>query len=316
MARQRFIWPELWSDPTIARLPERDFLLYIACFSLADDEGRLLGDAAWLNAHAFPYRDYAQSEVKAMRNNIAKTSRSFHAYTVDGIDYIQFDNWDDFQKPKYPKPSKFPGPEQAGRKSNSRHGEVISAGERQWVRRGYIKKHVREAVLARDNNRCVRCGSDKNLQMDHILAVSKGGSNEPDNLRTLCRSCNSSKRDRDDISNNRETFLREQEQEHKSPFSGLGRAGLGRVGLDRAGLESAGEDSREDLLLEVGKILARVRDADELSETTLMAYATRLPLGAVAKVRESVEIARSPVGVGYAVNALKSEIEMRTPDAA
>ena len=34
------------------------------------------------------------------------------------------------------------------------------------------------------------------LHLDHVLARSKGGSNHPSNLQTLCESCNSGKCDR------------------------------------------------------------------------------------------------------------------------
>lgn len=300
MARQRFIWPDIWSDPVIGRLGETEMLLYIACFSLADDEGRLLGDPVWLKAQAFPYRSYSPEKVQKVRDELSNRCQSFHIYVVDGIDYIQFMNWHEFQKPKYPKPSKLPGPEHNGRQSNSRHGEIVGPPGRQWVRRGYVKNHVRAAVYARDNNQCVVCGNTKNLQIDHIVAVSKGGSNDPDNLRTLCRSCNSSKCDRETIHPNRETFLQNSSQ---------GWVGLGRDGLDRAGLEPAEQDI-EEKSREVDRILERTGEGDAYSRELLLSLTRQLPFGAVAKVRESVELA-DKVGVGYAVNALKSEIAER-----
>ena len=48
-------------------------------------------------------------------------------------------------------------------------------------------------VFARDDYRCVCCGTRENLSVDHIHPVSKGGTNDMDNLQTLCRSCNSKK---------------------------------------------------------------------------------------------------------------------------
>lgn len=37
---------------------------------------------------------------------------------------------------------------------------------------------------------CELCQSTKNLVIDHIIPLSQGGTNELDNLRTLCASCN------------------------------------------------------------------------------------------------------------------------------
>ena len=49
------------------------------------------------------------------------------------------------------------------------------------------------AVFARNDYRCVNCGSRDDLTVDHIRPVSKGGTNDDDNLQTLCRPCNSRK---------------------------------------------------------------------------------------------------------------------------
>ena len=58
----------------------------------------------------------------------------------------------------------------------------------------YIKNPTKTEVLIRDNHKCQSCGSDKKLEFDHIVPVSKGGSSEANNLQLLCRSCNRSKR--------------------------------------------------------------------------------------------------------------------------
>jgi len=64
--------------------------------------------------------------------------------------------------------------------------------------RTHIHPTVRAAVLARDGHRCVLCPATNDLTLDHIHPWSKGGADTLDNLRTLCRSCNSAKRDRTD----------------------------------------------------------------------------------------------------------------------
>lgn len=56
-----------------------------------------------------------------------------------------------------------------------------------------IPVDVRALVFARDGLACVACGGGDDLTVDHIVAVANGGTDDPDNLQTLCRPCNSSK---------------------------------------------------------------------------------------------------------------------------
>lgn len=51
----------------------------------------------------------------------------------------------------------------------------------------------RYRILKRDNFRCVACGAkagDIELQIDHIVPISKGGLTTDDNLQALCVTCN------------------------------------------------------------------------------------------------------------------------------
>lgn len=52
---------------------------------------------------------------------------------------------------------------------------------------------MRFAIFRRDGERCKRCGSRHNLEIDHIVPISKGGKSTYDNLQTLCHSCNMEK---------------------------------------------------------------------------------------------------------------------------
>ena len=215
MARQRFIWPDIWKDPVFGRLTADEQVFFIGCFSIADDEGRLNADPAYLRGELFTYKDLPLKRILAIRDAVVEKCVHVHLYTADGNDYIALLKWAEYQKPKYPKPSKLPEP------------------------------------------------------------FPEASPNLPEGL----------------------------------PESGsVGWVGLGRDGLDRAGLGSA-DEKREERLHEVSRMLDQAVDADELSETTLMAYASRLPLAAVAKVRESGQLSRRKVGVGWFVNALKSELE-------
>ncbi len=52
---------------------------------------------------------------------------------------------------------------------------------------------VRSIVLERDGHACTYCGSDKQLEGDHIVPLCRGGSNAFVNLAAACRPCNLSK---------------------------------------------------------------------------------------------------------------------------
>lgn len=79
-----------------------------------------------------------------------------------------------------------------------------SEESRRKTERSKMSQSLRYDILKRDGFRCVLCGRSArehgvDLEVDHIIPVSKGGKTEPDNLRTLCKDCNRGKRDKDEI---------------------------------------------------------------------------------------------------------------------
>jgi 5-methylcytosine-specific restriction endonuclease McrA len=68
------------------------------------------------------------------------------------------------------------------------------------VKRKPISKLQRFEIFKRDNFTCHYCGNHPPhviLEVDHIIAVSKGGTNNEDNLITACFNCNRGKAARD-----------------------------------------------------------------------------------------------------------------------
>jgi 5-methylcytosine-specific restriction endonuclease McrA len=53
-----------------------------------------------------------------------------------------------------------------------------------------IPQRVRHEVWRRDQGRCVDCRSRERLAFDHIIPVSKGGSNTVRNIELRCETCN------------------------------------------------------------------------------------------------------------------------------
>jgi hypothetical protein len=62
MARIRTIKPSFWEDELVGALTPVERLVFLGCFSLADDEGRLRGSAAWVRNQLFAYDDAVTRE--------------------------------------------------------------------------------------------------------------------------------------------------------------------------------------------------------------------------------------------------------------
>lgn len=58
---------------------------------------------------------------------------------------------------------------------------------------------IRKKVLIRDNDECVKCGSEDFLQVDHIIALEKGGENTVENCQTLCIDCHIKKHEGESV---------------------------------------------------------------------------------------------------------------------
>ncbi|MBU8871347.1 MAG: HNH endonuclease [Gemmatimonadales bacterium] len=74
-----------------------------------------------------------------------------------------------------------------------RSSDTLTPKERE---RRKLTNGLRYKILRRDGFRCVLCGAtaeDDKLAVDHIIPVARDGKTTPDNLRTLCKRCNSGK---------------------------------------------------------------------------------------------------------------------------
>jgi 5-methylcytosine-specific restriction endonuclease McrA len=71
-----------------------------------------------------------------------------------------------------------------------------------YEQRRLLTSKLRWRILERDDFRCILCGADAatdrnvRLDVDHIIAIARGGKTVPENLRTLCSRCNNGKGDR------------------------------------------------------------------------------------------------------------------------
>ena len=59
------------------------------------------------------------------------------------------------------------------------------------VERGKVTNKMRFSIYNRDHYRCCKCGrKTRDLEIDHIIPIAKGGKSTYDNLQTLCHKCN------------------------------------------------------------------------------------------------------------------------------
>jgi 5-methylcytosine-specific restriction endonuclease McrA len=79
--------------------------------------------------------------------------------------------------------------------------QLIERWEGSRKSRTPIPAALRYQVLRRDGEKCRICGKGAAdgvlLEVDHIIPVSKGGSNDLNNLRTLCDICNRGRGDKE-----------------------------------------------------------------------------------------------------------------------
>ncbi|ENX60706.1 hypothetical protein F885_01814 [Acinetobacter higginsii] len=77
------------------------------------------------------------------------------------------------------------------------YGRDVFGRKTEKTPKKYIKKKIgmklRLEVYERDGFKCVTCGVQKNLTLDHIKPEILGGASTIENLQTMCKSCNSSK---------------------------------------------------------------------------------------------------------------------------
>jgi hypothetical protein len=109
MARIRTIKPEFWTDQKMSRLDALTRLVYVCLWSMADDEGRLEGDAVAVRSFGFPCQDVEQ--IDAAIDALAELGR-IGVYTDGGNQYIQIIRWSAHQRIDKPANSKLPPPPQ------------------------------------------------------------------------------------------------------------------------------------------------------------------------------------------------------------
>lgn len=99
------------------------------------------------------------------------------------------------------------------------------------VIRMIYRNHVpcsKRNIIIRDNNQCAYCGTSKNLTVDHIVPVSRGGKTTFENCVAACQPCNNTKNDR--TPNEAKMYLRV--KPHAPTISEFFRIKMKQLGVD------------------------------------------------------------------------------------
>ena len=108
MPRIRSIKPEFWQDTKLSRLPIFERLLYICLWSMADDEGRIEGDAETVWHFGFP-----REKVETVSRGLAKLREASIALpylSARGIGHLFLPNFTRHQRIDHASKSKLPPP--------------------------------------------------------------------------------------------------------------------------------------------------------------------------------------------------------------
>jgi len=179
MARSRNIKPGFFLNDELAECDPLARLLFAGLWCIADREGRLEDRPKRIKAEVLPYDD---CDIDQLLNQLAEHGFIIR-YEIAGSQYIQIVNFLKHQNPHY------------------KESESIIPPPPGWIDSNYVAfgvpEELRQKIFDRDGRKCVICGAKEDLSIDHIIPRSKGGTNDPENLQTLCRSCNSSKKNRE-----------------------------------------------------------------------------------------------------------------------
>lgn len=148
--------------------------------------------------------DYCGKEYKTRRSHYNKAKHHFCSrqcysdYRKNSIPYYEQNSYKGVRKPGESK-------QVYHRNYCKNHPENIAhyKSRRYAVEKGAKGNHTKaewDELNERFNHRCAICGEKKPLTVDHIIPLSKGGSDDISNIQPLCRNCNSKKSNKLDYS--------------------------------------------------------------------------------------------------------------------
>jgi hypothetical protein len=132
MPRIRSLKPEHRQHRKVGPLSDFEYRLWVGMLCEADDEGRLVADAAQLRALIWPYHPHVSAENVEKCLLILEKSGLIRLYFVANTRYCQFPSWSDHQVINKKKPSVLPPcPAPRGRKLLPRNSGTSTGAVRE-----------------------------------------------------------------------------------------------------------------------------------------------------------------------------------------
>lgn len=192
MARKRSVTSDMSIDERIASVAAKNpvaALMWPWFITGFDDWGRMTAIPTEIKARIFPINNLITIELIETALNLYFQEGLLVLYEVNGISYMAYLDWFELQRPQFVRPSKHPDP------------PILCEAVREYLQKCYSwpirpatpwLKYQRQ-ILKRDGYKCVYCGSNEKLGLDHVFPRSRGGADTPDNLVAACFPCNRKK---------------------------------------------------------------------------------------------------------------------------
>jgi len=169
----------------IESLPEGDTIIVI-WFKILCLAGTINDNGNIYITEEIPYTDETlATQFNRPLKTIQLALQTFQSFGMIEIidDILKVSNWENYQ--------------------NVAGMEKIRENTRKRVANYRTRKRL---GVVSTGNQCVYCGRNANT-VDHIIPISKGGKDEYDNLVPCCKSCNSSKKDKDLVDFLNDSFI-------------------------------------------------------------------------------------------------------------
>ena len=168
----------------IESMPDADSIIVI-WMKLLCQAGKTNASGYIFLAERFPYTEEMLSTIFNRPLNTVRlaleTFQRFGMIEVDDVG-IRIANWDKHQNDDALQKIK----EKNRDRASSYRKRLSAVG-------GYSYLEHEAEVRKRDGNKCVYCGSEDDLCLDHLVPVICGGDNGIDNIVIACKPCNSGK---------------------------------------------------------------------------------------------------------------------------